>query len=67
MHHNIIVIPVSIQGIYTYNIHTLSEEEFEYTKEVIRIHQLKDRQHNGQKKREKTPIYKTLHIKLKIE
>jgi hypothetical protein len=29
----------------------------------------KDRQHNGQKKKEKnqTTIYKTLHIKLKIE
>ena len=37
MHHNIIVIRVSIQDIYIYNIRTLSEEELEYTKEVIRI------------------------------
>ena len=37
MHHNIIVIQVSIQGIYIYNIRTLSEEELEYTKGVIRI------------------------------
>ena len=37
MHHNIIVIQVSMQGIYIYNIRTLSEEELEYTKEVIRI------------------------------
>ena len=26
-----------------------------------------DRKHNGQKKKDKTPIYKTLHRKLKIE
>ena len=37
MHHNTIVIQVSIQGIYIYNIRTLSEEELEYTKGVIRI------------------------------
>jgi hypothetical protein len=37
MHHNIIVIQVSIQVIYIYNIRALSEEELEYTKEVIRI------------------------------
>ena len=37
MHHNIIVIKVSIQVIYIYNIRALSEEELEYTKEVIRI------------------------------
>jgi hypothetical protein len=37
MLHNIIVIQVSIQGIYIYNIRTLSEEELEYTKGVIRI------------------------------
>ena len=66
MHHNIIVIQVSIQGIYIYNIHTLSEEELEYTKGVIRIGKLKkDRQHNGQKKKGNSVIYKTLHLKLK--
>jgi hypothetical protein len=37
MHHNIIVIQVSIQVIYIYNIRALSEEELEYTKKVIRI------------------------------
>ena len=37
MHHNIIVIQVSIQGIYIYNKRTLSEEELGYTKGVIRI------------------------------
>jgi hypothetical protein len=36
--------------------------EFEDTKGVIRIYKSKDRQHNGQKKEDKT-----LHIKLKIE
>jgi hypothetical protein len=46
------------------------EEEFEDTKGVIRIRKSKkDRQHNGQKKKYKrqTTVYKTLHIKLKIE
>jgi len=46
------------------------QEEFEDTKGVIRIRKSKqDRQHNGKKKRTKgqTTIYKTLHIKLKIE
>ena len=37
MHHNIIVIQVSMQGIYIYNTRSLSEEELEYTKGVIRI------------------------------
>jgi len=31
------------------------------------IHKSKNRQHNDQKKKDKTAIYKTLHIKLKIE
>jgi hypothetical protein len=44
------------------------QKQFEDTKEVIKIHKpKKDRQHNGQKKKDKTTIYKTLHIKLKIE
>ena len=39
-------------------------EEFEDTKEVIIIrNSKKDRQHNGQKKKEHTRIYKTLHIR----
>jgi len=47
-------------------------EEFEDTKGVIRIPKSKDRQCNGQKKKDKktkgqTTIYNTLHIKLKIE
>ena len=44
--------------IYTY----IFKGEFEDTKGVIRIYKSKDRQHNGQKKEDKT-----LHIKLKIE
>ena len=35
------------------------QEEFEDTKGVIRIHRAKDRQHNGQKKKDKKTIYKT--------
>jgi len=43
-------------------------DEFDDTKWVIRIRKSKkDRQHNGQKKKGQTTIYKTLHIKLKIE
>jgi len=48
----------------------LSKEKFEDTKGVIRIRKSKkDRQHNDQKKRTKgqTTIYKTIHIKSKIE
>ena len=30
-----------------------SEQEFEDTKGIIRIHKSKDRQHNGQKKKDK--------------
>jgi hypothetical protein len=47
-----------------------TEEEFEDTKGVIKIRKSKkDRQHNGQRKgtEGRTKIYKTLHIKLKIE
>ena len=36
-----------------YNIHASSQEEFEDTKGVIRIHKSKDRQDNGQKKKDK--------------
>ena len=44
------------------------KEEFEDTKGVIRICKLKDRQHNGQKKKNKrTNIdLQNIHIKLKI-
>jgi len=49
-------------------------EEFEDTKGVIRIRKAtKDRQHNGKKKKKmkkkkvQTTIYKSLHMKLKIE
>jgi len=48
----------------------MSYEEFEYTKEVIRIRtSKKNRQHNGQKKKYKrTNNYlQNIHIKLKIE
>ena len=44
------------------------DDEFDYTKGAISIRiSKKDRQHNGQKKKGQTTIYKTLHIKLKIE
>ena len=36
------------------------------TKGVIRSYKSKDRQYNGQKKKEQTMIYKTLHRKLKM-
>jgi len=43
-------------------------EEFEDINGLIRIlESKKDRQHNGQKKKGLKTIYKTLHIKLKIE
>ena len=54
-------------------IHILqdTQREFEYTKGVIKIRILKkNTQHNGQTKKStkrQTTIYKTLHIKLKIE
>jgi hypothetical protein len=41
-------------------------ERFEDTKGVIRSRKSKDRQHNGQKKKN-SMIYKTLHRKLKIQ
>jgi len=44
-------------------------EEFEDTKGVIRIRKSKDRQHNGQKKKDKRTNndIQNIHIKLKIE
>ena len=44
-------------------------EEFEDTKGVIRIYKSEDRQHNGQKKRDKRTNnnLQNIHIKLKIE
>ena len=49
-------------------IYSAVHEQFEDTKGVIRIRKSKkDKQHNGQKKKGQTTIYKTLHIKLKIE
>jgi len=47
-----------------------THEEFEDTKGIIRIRKSKDRQHNGQKRKRtngQIMLYKTLHIKLKIE
>ena len=40
------------------------EEEFEDTEELIRIRKSKGRQHNGQKEKGQTTIYKILHWKL---
>ena len=47
----------------------LLEEEFEDTKEAIRIRISKNRQHNGQKKKYKRANndLQNIHIKLKIE
>ena len=47
----------------------LLEEEFVDTKGVIRICKSQDRQHNGQKKKYKTPNndLQNIHIKLKME
>ena len=44
---------------------TLSQEELEDTKGVIRIRKSKNRQHNGQKKKDKRTNndYKNIHIK----
>jgi hypothetical protein len=44
------------------------EKEFEDTKGVIRICKWKtNKQHKSKSTKRKTTIYKTLHIKLKIE
>jgi hypothetical protein len=45
------------------------QEEFEDTKEAIRISKSKDKQHNGQKKRDKRTNndLQNIYIKLKIE
>ena len=45
------------------------KEEFENTKGVIRILKSKNRQHNGQKKKDKSTNndLQNIHIKLKIE
>ena len=44
-------------------------KQFEDTKGIIRIHKSKDRQHNGQKKKDKRTNndLQNIHIKLKIE
>ena len=48
---------------------TVSLDECEDTKGVIRIRKLKDRQHNGQTKKDKSKNndLQNIHIKLKIE
>ena len=49
---------------------SISEDEFEDTNEVIRIRtSKKDRQHNGQEKKDKRTSneIQNIHIKLKIE
>jgi hypothetical protein len=43
------------------------QEKLEDTKGGISVLNSKDRQHNGQMKKGQTTIYKTLHIKLKLE
>jgi hypothetical protein len=45
------------------------KEEFEDTKVVIRIRKSKDRQHNGQKKKDKRTNndLQNIHMKLEIE
>jgi 3-methyladenine DNA glycosylase Mpg len=50
------------------NIKNTISKSLKITKGVIRIcKSKKDRQHNGQKKKGQTTIYKALHIKLKIK
>ena len=50
------------------SMQVLSKEEFEDTKEIIRICKSKNRQHNGQKKKNKrrNNDRQRIHIKLKI-
>jgi hypothetical protein len=52
-----------------WTINQWSEQEFEDTKGIIRIHKSKDRQHNGQRKKYKRTNndLQNIHIKLKIE
>jgi len=56
--------------IYSLSNYSVVQKEFEDTKEVIRIRKLKkDRQHNGQKKKDKRTNndLQNMHITLKIE
>jgi len=56
--------------IYSLSNYSVVQKEFEDTKEVIRIRKSKkDRQHNGQKKKDKRTNndLQNMHIKLKIE
>ena len=43
------------------------QEQFEYTKGVMRVRKLKDGQHIGKQEKGQKTIYKTLRRKLKIE
>jgi hypothetical protein len=46
--------------------HVTRSEEFEGTKGIIRIRKSKkNRQHNGQRTKGQTTVYKTMHIKAK--
>ena len=53
----------------TYFMYLLEQEEFEDTKRVIRIRKSTNRQHNGQRKKNKRTNNdrQNIHIKLKIE
>jgi len=56
--------------IYSLSNYSVVQKEFEDTKEVIRIRKSKkDRQHNGQKKKDKRTNndLQNMHITLKIE
>ena len=61
---------MEIQKIVSHDSHnSYTDEEFRDTKEVVRIRKSKNRQHNGQKKREKRTNneLQNIHITLKIE
>jgi len=45
----------------------MNKKKFEDTKRVIRSHKSNNRQYIGQKKKENTMVYKTLHRKPKIK
>ena len=64
---------ISISAVINWKVNDIPpgvmQEEFEDTEGVIRIRKSKNRQHNGQKKRDKDTNndLQNIHIKLKIE
>ena len=56
-----------IDWCFSFQRNNVLYESFEYTTGVIRSRKSRDRSHNGEKGKEQTMTYKTLHRKLKIE